>query len=109
MAVGINHAWHQNAASGVDLHRALRHSELASDGLNAFVHDENIAMLDCSKRWVNRQHSGVAEYHRAAWCEGITVCCWDLAHAAHLFVFWPQNARRATPPDAGRLAALPAS
>src|SRR6266567_1895502 len=66
MTVRVNHARHENAASRVDLRRAIRHSELPPDFSNAVVNDEDIAALDHAKRWVNGQHRGVTKYHRAS-------------------------------------------
>ena len=65
MTVCVNHARHENAASRVDLRRAIRHSELPPDFSNAVVNDEDIAALDHAKRGVNGQHGGVTKYHRA--------------------------------------------
>jgi hypothetical protein len=46
MAVGVNHAWHQDAVSRVNFHRAIWYGNLAPDRRNVFVRDEDIAMLD---------------------------------------------------------------
>jgi hypothetical protein len=66
MAVRVNHAWHENAAARVDLHRAIRRRELPPDFSNTVVNDEDIAALDHPKRGVNGQHGGVTKYHRAS-------------------------------------------
>ena len=49
MTVRVNHARHENAASRVDLHRAIRHSELPRDFSDAVVNDEDITALDHPK------------------------------------------------------------
>src|SRR6266702_1151280 len=46
MAVRVNHTWHENTPAGVDLHRAIRHSELPPDFSDAVVNDEDITTLD---------------------------------------------------------------
>ena len=66
MTVRVNHARHENAASRVDLRRAIRHSKLPPDFSNAVVNDEDIAALDHAKGGVNGQHGGVTKYHRAS-------------------------------------------
>src|SRR5438309_11757360 len=94
MTVRVNHARHENAASRVDLRRAIRHSELPRDFSDAVVNDEDIAALDHAKRGVNGQHSGVTKYHRAFCGEGIAVYWCVLTHVAHLVVSWPQDAKQ---------------
>src|SRR5207248_4087416 len=49
MAVRVNHTWHENTPAGVDLHRAIRHSELPPDFSDAVVNDEDITTLDHPK------------------------------------------------------------
>src|SRR5438874_7036431 len=66
MTVRVDHARHENAASRVDLRRAIRHSELPPDFSNTVVNDEDIAALDHAKGGVNGQHGGVTKYHRAS-------------------------------------------
>src|SRR2546421_1040701 len=67
VAVRVNPARHENAVGRVDLYRAIRYDELSSNSRDAVVDDEGIAALDHPKRWVDGQHGGVTEYHRASW------------------------------------------
>src|SRR5690348_15735258 len=97
MTVGVNHSWHKDATSCVDLHCIVWNSELSPDSRNAIGSHENIPILDNAQRRVNGQHGGIAEYDWPARGKRLIVCCKILAHITHLIVSWPQEARLTYP------------
>src|SRR5579883_3591259 len=65
MAVCVNHPWHENTTGCVNLHRAIRRCQLASNSRDALVFNEDIAMFDHARRGVNGQHGSVTKYDGA--------------------------------------------
>jgi hypothetical protein len=84
VAMGIDHARHQDAASRVDLDSIIGHGEMLTNLRDAVISDENIAAGDDAARWVNGQDSGVAEHHGTVTGEVFDGWCAWLAHAGHL-------------------------
>src|SRR5262249_36754662 len=94
---GVNHAGHQDAARGVNLHCAVGDGQLPAHSGDALVDDEDIAASYHPQGRIHGEDGGVAKDYRTARGEVIGVRgrgLAHLAHAAHLVVPGAQDAKR---------------
>ena len=66
VAVGVDHARHDDPAGGVDLRRALRHLEPGADRRDLLADDEHVGIPEDVVRVVHGQHGPAAQHDRTA-------------------------------------------
>ena len=64
--VGVDHAWHHDAAGGVDLGRAGRHLQARAHFGDALASDQDVSARQDPVRVVHRQHGAAAEHDGAS-------------------------------------------
>ena len=95
VAVGVDHAGHQDAAARVDLDGALRHRQVLADRGDRVARDQHVAVEEHAGR-VDGDHDAVAEHDRPARSEVLGVwagvghlillsCCGAFAGSTPLF------------------------
>jgi hypothetical protein len=85
VAVGVDHARHQDAAGSVDLDRALGHLQAGSDAGDRVVDDEDVGVLEHAVR-LDGDHDGVAEHDGPARREVVGVGGVDVGHSSLLVI-----------------------
>ena len=66
MAVGVDHAGHDDAVGGVDLRRALGNLESGADRRDRLPGDKDVGVAQDRVRVVHREHGRIPEHNRLA-------------------------------------------